>query len=100
MKIGVDATCWHNNRGYGRHARALLSALARIDGENRYTFFLDAREGLESLPPSVEPSLVRADAPASVAASANGHRTMRDMWRMSKALSNPSLDLLLFPTIY
>src|SRR5215831_7942076 len=45
MQIGVDATCWHNNRGYGRHARALLGALARLDTENRYTFFLDADEG-------------------------------------------------------
>src|SRR5262245_25479777 len=100
MQIGVDATCWQNNRGYGRHARALLSALARIDEENRYTFFLDTKDGLEALPPGIETQLVSAGAPASVAASANGHRSMRDMWRMSLAMSNPSLDLLLFPTIY
>ena len=27
MRIAVDATCWHNRRGYGRHARALLMAI-------------------------------------------------------------------------
>src|SRR5215470_831872 len=99
MRIGVDATCWHNNRGYGRHARALLGALARLDTENRYTFFLDADEGLTPLPAGVEARLVRATSPAAVAASANGRRSLDDIWRMSRALSDPKFDLLLFPTI-
>jgi glycosyltransferase involved in cell wall biosynthesis len=100
MRIGVDATCWQNNRGYGRHARALLSALVRLDPENRYTFFLDTIDGAEALPPQAEARVVRAAAPAAIAASANGHRSLGDMWRMSRALSDPDLDLLLFPTIY
>ncbi len=100
MRIGVDATCWRNNRGYGRHARALLGALARLDTENQYTFFLDVGDGVATLPPGVEARLVRSASPAAVAASANGHRSLGDMWRMSRALSDPGLDLLLFPTIY
>lgn len=100
MRIGVDATCWQNNRGYGRHARALLSALTRLDEKNRYVFFLDTADGLTPLPPQAEARIVRAAAPAAVAASANGHRSARDMWRMSRALAGSDLDLLLFPTIY
>lgn len=104
MRIGVDATCWRNNRGYGRHARALLSALVRLDSESHYAFFLDAadgaEDGAEALPPQAEARVVRATAPAAIAASANGHRSLGDMWRMSRALSDPALDLLLFPTIY
>lgn len=100
MRIGVDATCWQNNRGYGRHARALLGALARLDTKNHYTFFLDDSEGVATLPPGVEARLVRAASPAAVAASANGHRSLSDIWRMSRRLSDPSFDLLLFPTIY
>ncbi|MGH9940701.1 MAG: glycosyltransferase, partial [Blastocatellia bacterium] len=100
LRIGVDATCWQNNRGYGRHARALLGALVRLDAENHYTFFLDANEGLETLPPGIDARLAPAASPATVAASANGHRSLGDMWRMSRALSDPNLDLLLFPTIY
>jgi glycosyltransferase involved in cell wall biosynthesis len=99
-KIGVDATCWQNNRGYGRHARALLGALARLDTENHYTFFLDDDEGLARLPPGVEARLSPAASPAAVAASADGHRSLGDIWRMSRALSDPKFDLLLFPTIY
>jgi len=50
MRIAVDATCWHNRRGYGRHARALLRALVELDRENRYTLFLDSTEDAEPAP--------------------------------------------------
>jgi glycosyltransferase involved in cell wall biosynthesis len=100
MKIGVDATCWQNTRGYGRHARALLGALIAGDRENRYTFFMDSSENAEGLPATVEMELIRTDAPTAISASANGHRSAHDMWRMSRALSGADLDVLLFPTIY
>ncbi|HKZ78773.1 MAG TPA: glycosyltransferase family 1 protein [Pyrinomonadaceae bacterium] len=38
--------------------------------------------------------------PTVFAASANGHRSLSDMFRMARALSRAKLDLLLFPTIY
>jgi glycosyltransferase involved in cell wall biosynthesis len=100
VRIGIDATCWHNTRGYGRHARALLRALVRLDQANGYTFFLDAPNDAEPLPPEAEVHLVRTSAPAAVAASSNGHRSLHDMWRMSRALSASGCDLLLFPTVY
>jgi len=102
LRIGIDATCWNNDRGYGRHARALLSALLRSDGENHYTLFLDA-------PPRFEPPPVGAHAelrfiasrrPASLAASADGYRSLADLGRASLALSDRRLDLLIFPTVY
>ena len=100
MRIAVDATCWHNRRGYGRHARALLRALAELDRENRYTLFLDSTEDAEPTPPECEVRILRAAVPTFRAASAAGHRTLADMWRMSRALSSPNFDLVLFPTIY
>jgi len=100
MRIGVDATCWQNTRGYGRHARALLSTLVRLDAENRYTFFMDSTEDSETVPPEAELRLVPTSVPTVVAASANGHRSARDLWRMSRALSDPTFDVLLFPTDY
>jgi glycosyltransferase involved in cell wall biosynthesis len=98
--IGVDATCWHNTRGYGRHARALLSALVRLDADNHYTFFTDSVEDSETLPPEVRMRLVRTTAPTAVAAASNGHRSPGDMWRMSRAMSAPGYGILLFPTVY
>jgi glycosyltransferase involved in cell wall biosynthesis len=100
LRIGVDATCWQNKRGYGRHGRALLSALVNFDVANHYTFFMDSAENVESLPARAELHLVKAAAPTAVAASADGHRSPHDMWCMSRAMSRAHLDLLLFPTIY
>src|SRR6266550_913883 len=100
MHIGVDATCWQNLRGYGRHARGLLEALLRVDRENRYVFFADSSENLEMIPSRAEVKLVRNSRPTSLAASANGHRSARDLWKMGRAMSAPNFDLLLFPTIY
>ena len=100
MRIGVDATCWRNTRGYGRHTRALLGALLRLDTENQYSLFFDSNQDLEMLPEEAEIRLVRAGAPTAEAASANGHRSIQDMWRMSQALSDRAFDILLFPTVY
>jgi glycosyltransferase involved in cell wall biosynthesis len=100
MRIGVDATCWQNRRGFGRHARGLLTALARIDRDNHYVFFLDAGERPDNVPPQAEVRLVSSTLPTAVAASANSHRSLADLWRMSRALSDSTLDLLLFPAIY
>jgi glycosyltransferase involved in cell wall biosynthesis len=100
LRIGVDATCWQNTRGYGRHARALLKALVRGDDQNQFTFFMDSLDRVEDLPAGVELKTIHTDSSTVVAASANGHRSARDMWRMSCALSEAQVDVLLFPTIY
>lgn len=100
MRIAVDATCWHNRRGYGRHARALLRALVEADRENNYTLFLDSIETAEPTPQGCDLRVLRADVPTYLAASAAGHRSLADMGRMSRALSSPEFDLVLFPAIY
>lgn len=100
MRIAVDATCWHNRRGYGRHARSLLRALLKLDRENQYILFLDSMEEAEPLPPDCEIRVLRSKVPTYRAASADGHRTLADMGRMSLALSDSEFDLVLFPTIY
>jgi glycosyltransferase involved in cell wall biosynthesis len=100
VRIGIDATCWHNRRGYGRHARALLRTLVRLDDANRYTLFLDSAESAEPTPAGCEVRLLQPAVPTVEAASANGRRSIADMWRMSRALSAPEFEILLFPTIY
>jgi glycosyltransferase involved in cell wall biosynthesis len=100
MRIAVDATCWHNRRGFGRHARALLRALVRLDSANRYVLFLDSTEAAEPTPSECEVRVVPSAVPTVQAASADGHRSLADMWRVCRALSSPEFDVLLFPTIY
>lgn len=100
MHIGVDATCWQNRRGYGRHARGLLSALVHADTSNHYTFCLDSTEQTESLPCNANIKVVPVAVPTTRAAAFDGRRSVRDVWRMSRALSAADFDLVLFPTIY
>ncbi len=100
MKIGIDATCWQNTRGYGRQGRGLLRSLVPLDRENRYTFFMDSTENLETVPPEAEVRMIPASVPTALAASANSYRSPRDLWRMSRAMSGREFDLLLFPTVY
>jgi len=100
MKIGVDATTWQNKRGYGRFARALLDALVRVDHKNRYTFFVDSSDDTEKIPGSIDLRLVQTTRATVDAASSEGARSISDMVRMSKAMADRELDVLLFPTIY
>lgn len=100
INIAVDATCWQNNRGYGRHARALLRRLVQIDESNQYTFFLDSDENIECMPDKVELKIVNSSVSTNIAAAADGHRSIRDMWQMGSALSDSRFDILLFPTLY
>ncbi|HKB37870.1 MAG TPA: glycosyltransferase family 1 protein, partial [Gemmataceae bacterium] len=39
-------------------------------------------------------------APAAVAASASGRRSLGDLWRMSRAISSADMDVMFFPTVY
>ena len=100
MRIGVDGTCWHNRRGYGRHSRALLRSLVRQDRSNEYTLLLDSALPAERLPEGCKVRVVPSSVPTVQAASAEGRRSLADLWRMSQALSAPDFDLILFPTIY
>jgi glycosyltransferase involved in cell wall biosynthesis len=100
MRIGVEATCWHNTRGFGRHIRALLPALVGADRDNSYTLFLDAPPEADGLPAGADVQMVQATAPAAVAASANGRRSLADMWRLSRALAKSQSDVLFFPSVY
>ena len=100
MRIGVDATCWQNKRGYGRHARALLSTLIRLDAKNDYTFLMDSHQEADTFPAEAKTKVVGANQATVEAAAADGYRSPGDMWRMSRALSSSAFDLVLFPTIY
>src|SRR5712692_308209 len=101
MRIGVDATCWATRRGYGRFLRALLTATLAIDRENEYTFFIDSKN--EEFPlPTHRAEVIRADCgvPTSKAAGADGRRSLRDMWSLSRTINRQKLDLFFFPSVY
>jgi glycosyltransferase involved in cell wall biosynthesis len=100
MRIGIDATCWTNRRGYGRFLRALLTAVLEVDRENRYIFFLDDESSEFPVPSGVEVVHVAARVPTVRAAASNGSRSLGDMWAMSRAIRAQPLDLFFFPSVY
>ena len=100
MRIGIDATCWSNRRGYGRFVRALLTAALQIDRVNQYVFFLDDDSAEFPPPPGVEVVRVKASVPTVQAAAADGSRSVLDMWAMSRAISACPLDVFFFPSVY
>jgi glycosyltransferase involved in cell wall biosynthesis len=70
------------------------------DDKNHYTLYFDAPPRFGPPSTTAKLSFIASSAPASLAASADGHRSLVDVMRASRAMSNGRLDLLIFPTIY
>lgn len=100
MRIGIEATCWSNPRGYGRYARGVLTALlADPPLEYTFTLFTDAHTVQNwHLPDRARQIVVDTGASQTEAASASGRRSLGDMWAMAQAVRREPLDILLFPT--
>ena len=101
MRIGVDACCWSNKRGYGRFTRELLKALIEVDQKNDYWFFVDeATASLNKFPEKVKVIVAPTRVTPTEAASSSGHRSLRDLWVMTRKVMKHDLDLFFFPTVY
>lgn len=100
MRIGVDATCWANKRGFGRFTRELLEAILKIDDENEYLFFIDSETDADSIPAKVRKIVVETRVSATRAASSEGRRSLKDLWAMSRAVWRQKMDVFFFPAVY
>ena len=104
MRIGVDASCWLNRRGFGRYTRELLRAILALDRHHEYCLFLDAETARrsEDLPPLARAArvVVTTSAAAAQAASADGRRSLSDLWAMRRAVAARDLDVMYFPAVY
>jgi glycosyltransferase involved in cell wall biosynthesis len=100
MRVAVDATCWSNRRGYGRFARALLTAVMAVDKRNDYIFFTDDDSNEFPYPQGVELVRIASDVPTVRAAAADGRRSIKDLWAVRQAIDARKVDLVFFPSIY
>lgn len=102
LRIGVDATCWANGRGYGRFARELMLELVALAPEHQFLCIGDA-SAFAAFPltaPNVERIVVPQDAPPTEAASADGYRSLRDLWRLTRATARLKPDVFFSPSVY
>ncbi len=100
MNIGIDATSWWNNRGFGRFTRETLTALFQLESPHHYFLFVDQPLGELDRFDNVTVVQVDASRPTTEAAVADSNRSPIDMLRMYRAVARSSLDMMFFPAVY
>ena len=99
MHVGIDASAWDNERGFGRFTRSLVAALAARDSGFRYTL-LFGRPPERPVPAGVATVIAGAQRSMSEASSGSGARAGADMLTLSRAAARLKADLFFFPASY
>ena len=100
MRIGIDATCWWSRRGFGRFTRGILNAMFDSAADHEFVLFMDRPPEEEMIKPGVSHVLVDVSKTVTESAVAGGSRSLRDIYRFKKAVSDQSLDIMFFPAVY
>lgn len=100
MNIGIDATCWWNNRGFGRFTRDLLTAMFQLDSNHHFFLFVDQPLHELSAFCNVTVVQVASSRPTTEAAVADSRRSVFDVYELYRAVANTRLDLMYFPAVY
>ena len=102
MRIGIDATCWANERGYGRFTREIVSAMVPQAPGHEFVCILDdrsdARFGLSA--PNVRKVVVSQSVSPTQAAASGSRRSVGDMLRLSNAARRERVDVFFSPSVY
>jgi glycosyltransferase involved in cell wall biosynthesis len=100
VNIGIDATCWWNNRGFGRFTRELLTALFQLETDHHFYLFID--QPLHELSSLGNVSIVQVESsrPTTEAAVADSRRSVFDVYKLYSAVASTSLDIMFFPAVY
>jgi alpha-1,3-rhamnosyl/mannosyltransferase len=99
IHVGVDATTWVNDRGFGRFTRELVSALAARNSGFRYTLFLD-RVPDERLPQGVQVVTARTRRTLNESAVGASSRSVAYLWSMARLVRRSGCDIFFFPAVY
>jgi glycosyltransferase involved in cell wall biosynthesis len=102
MRIGVDATCWANARGYGRFVREILPAMVTLAPADEFLCFLDRRaaDRFSLDAPNVTPIVVNQSVSPTEAAAADSNRSPLDMLRLTRAVGRARPDVFFSPSVY
>jgi alpha-1,3-rhamnosyl/mannosyltransferase len=99
LHVGIDATSWANDRGFGRFTRELLTALAARNTGFRYTLLFD-REPDHSPPPGVSIIAARTKRTLTESAVGDTSRSIFYLWRMGQIAREARFDVFFFPAVY
>jgi len=97
MRVGVDATSWDNDRGYGRFARSAVERLVARDAETTYVMVAPPRDG-RPMPPGSR--VLQLPGQAGAPRAAGAARPPAELARLGLAAARANLDMMLFPSVY
>lgn len=102
MRVGVDACCWINARGYGRFIRELLRHMVVLAPEDEFVCFADpwTHEKLDLEGPNVRTRRVELSSAPAEAAAAEGYRSPLDLFRLTRAVWREKPDVFFSPSVY
>ena len=100
IRVGVDATCWRNQRGFGRFTRLLLGSMFDTTRDFHFCLFVDHDPVPEMIRPNVSVVKVQTSATTTEAAVADGSRSILDLLSFRRAVANEPLDVMYFPAVY
>ena len=75
--------------------------MTAFDKSNEYLFFVDSKDSdLEDIPSQVRTIIAKTQYSQVKAASADGRRSLGDVWAMSREVMKHKLDVFFFPAVY
>jgi alpha-1,3-rhamnosyl/mannosyltransferase len=99
LRVGVDATTWANDRGFGRFTRELMTALAARDAGFDYTLVFD-RPFDGPLPAGVRVMSSSTRRSLNESAVGDTSRSPTYLLQMANLVSRADFDVFFFPAVY
>jgi alpha-1,3-rhamnosyl/mannosyltransferase len=99
IHVGVDATSWTNERGFGRFTRSLLRALAERDAGFGYTLLFD-RAPPGDLPANTAVRCAATTDTLTQSAVGSSSRSLAYLWTMGQLARKERFDVFFFPAVY
>lgn len=99
IHVGIDASAWENERGFGRFIRNLVTALAARDSEIRYTLLFD-QAPTRPVPANVDVVIAGSDKTMAEASSGTSARGSADLMTMARAAARLDADVFFYPAVY
>lgn len=101
LHVGIDATTWSNDRGFGRFTREFITALAARDSRFRYTLVFDQPPSPDwPVPEGVGIITAGADQNLNEAAVGDSSRSPAYLWKMGQIVRRAKFDLFYYPAVY
>ena len=101
MRIGIDACCWSNRRGFGRFTRELITHMVGEFPGHDFILIMDRQTAQAyEFPAGARIEVVDTRRQPTQAAAVDSARSPADLWRMSRAVSRQTLDVFFFPAVY